>query len=503
MSMSSNSNPQSYVADTICAPATKTGGALAIVRVSGPEAIAIVDAVFRSRSGHHLADAHAQTLHYGEILEHDGHAIDDVVASIWRAPHSYTGEDSVELSCHGSAWITERIVGRLCEAGCRMAKPGEFTLRAYLSGKMDLSQAEAVDDLIRANSRAAHDLALSQLRGHFSHELSTLRNRLLRLTSLLELELDFSDHEDLEFADRSELRQLAEQIDGKIVALAQSFAAGQAIRKGISVAIVGKTNTGKSTLLNRLLHEERAIVSDVAGTTRDLVDGTIDIDGLTFRFIDTAGLRQTDDRIEQIGIDRAYSQIERAAIVIWVTDTPPSADEEADIRSRAASKPLIVVRNKADLLKTSDETLSAETETSSAPLSATSIPSSQAEPSDSLRHPTAYSLEKGGGEASPILLSAKTGQGIDHLLQRLREAAGIPAISDASVIVTSARHYDALQRAHADLRRMLTAMDAGLTADLLAEDLRLCLADLADITGGAITPTETLNNIFSHFCIGK
>ena len=345
-----------------------------------------------------------------------------------------------------------------------MANPGEFTQRAFLNGKLDLSQAEAVADLIAASNKTAHDMALSQLRGHFSSELSQLREHLLRLTSLLELELDFSDHEELEFADRSELRSLANQIDARILQLARSFEIGQAIKQGVPVAIVGKTNVGKSTLLNALLKDDRAIVSDIHGTTRDTIEDTIDINGITYRFIDTAGLRQTTDAIEQIGISRTYSAIEKARIVLWLFDTPPADAEIEEMISRTDDRTLVPVWNKADITPISFETVSG-------------IP--------------------------VIPISAKYGHGIEALEAAIGSAIGISDLSDYDVIVTNARHYEALTSAHDSLTRVIEGLNSLLPSDLIAEDLRLTLDALADITGGAITPQATLNNIFSHFCVGK
>ncbi len=454
-------NTLSNTGDTICAIATRVGGAITVIRVSGPHAIGCTDRLFHPHSGKPLAAQKAGTMHYGTVCDiASGHTIDDVVAAVWRAPRSYTGDDTVEISCHGSQYIAQTIVHNLVEAGCRMAGPGEFTMRAYLNGKMDLSQAEAVADLIAAGNKASHDLAISQLKGHFSQELATLRSQLLKLTSLLELELDFSDHEELEFADRTQIDTLTATLLRKVTSLCSSFRTGQALRKGIAVAIVGKTNVGKSTLLNCLLEEDKAIVSDISGTTRDTIDGVADIRGVSFRFTDTAGLRTTTDTIEQIGIERAYRQIEQAAVVMWVIDAMPTADEQADIMRRADGKPVVVVHNKADI---SLHTLIA-------------------------------------GE---VAVSAKTGRNIDALKHAIYDAADLPEISDNTVIITNTRHYEALSRAADDLQRVADGLATGLPTDLLAEDLRLCLADLADITGGQITPQETLNNIFQHFCIGK
>lgn len=433
--------------------------------MSGANAVAYTDRIFQSASGKRLAESKANTLHYGTLhtlADASGarEAIDDVVVSLWRAPHSYTGDDVVEISCHGSQYIAQNIIQALIACGCRQAEPGEYTMRAYLNGKMDLSQAEAVADLIAANNKASHDLAVSQLKGHFSSELQRLRQQLLKLTSLLELELDFSDHEDLEFADRSEINDLSTEIFEKLRTLCESFKTGQALKQGIPVAIVGKTNVGKSTLLNQLLNEDKAIVSDIDGTTRDIIDGMASINGVTFRFVDTAGIRTTDDAIEKIGIERAYEQIAKAAIVVWMIDGKPTQADRDDMARRTEGKPLIVVHNKADL--------SAETFVD-----------------------------------NEVAISAKRNENIQLLKEKIMEAANIPEIDENTIMVTNMRHFEALHKAMTDLQRVIDGLASGLPSDLLAEDLRLCLEDLADITGGQITSQETLNNIFQHFCIGK
>lgn len=454
-----------FIHDTICAIATRAGGALSVIRVSGANAVAYTDRIFQSASGKRLAESKANTLHYGTLhtlADASGarEAIDDVVVSLWRAPHSYTGDDVVEISCHGSQYIAQNIIQALIACGCRQAEPGEYTMRAYLNGKMDLSQAEAVADLIAANNKASHDLAVSQLKGHFSSALQRLRQQLLKLTSLLELELDFSDHEDLEFADRSEINDLSTEIFEKLRTLCESFKTGQALKQGIPVAIVGKTNVGKSTLLNQLLNEDKAIVSDIDGTTRDIIDGMASINGVTFRFVDTAGIRTTDDAIEKIGIERAYEQIAKAAIVVWMIDGKPTQADRDDMTRRTEGKPLIVVHNKADL--------SAETFVD-----------------------------------NEVAISAKRNENIQLLKEKIMEAANIPEIDENTIMVTNMRHFEALHKAMTDLQRVIDGLASGLPSDLLAEDLRLCLEDLADITGGQITSQETLNNIFQHFCIGK
>lgn len=430
--------------DTICALATAPGGALAIIRISGAQALEILSHVFSKN----LTNAQPNTIHYGHIVDFDAasqhqEVVDEVMVSVFKTPKSYTGEDSVEISCHGSSFILNKVLELLIQHGCRMANPGEYTQRAYLNGKMDLSQAEAVADLIASTNKATHQMAMSQLRGGISTELSSLRDKLLKLTSLLELELDFSDHEDLEFADRTELSTLAKTIETHISRLAQSFETGNALKNGIPVAIVGAPNVGKSTLLNALLGEERAIVSDIQGTTRDAIEDTINLQGVTFRFIDTAGIRHTSDSIEQMGIERSMAAAQRARIILLMTQ-PGVPYPELSVRT---DQTVIRIENKTEHFQ------------------------------------------------------AKYGIGLDELKQQL--IAAIPTCSDTDVIVTNARHYDALQRANISIQRVLTGLSNGLSGDLLSEDLRQTLDILAEITGGQITPQETLNNIFSHFCIGK
>ena len=440
--------------ETICALATAPGGALGIIRVSGSQSLEILSHVFSKD----VSLAQPNTIHYGHIKD-GAEIIDEVMVSVFRAPHSYTGEDSVEISCHGSRYILNKVLSLLIENGCHQAGPGEFTQRAYLNGKMDLSQAEAVADLIASTNKATHQMAMSQLQGHFTSELAQLREQLLKLTSLLELELDFSDHEDLEFADRSELLGLTKNIDTHITRLAHSFETGQALKQGIPVAIVGKTNVGKSTLLNRLLKDDRAIVSDVHGTTRDTIEDTIDINGVTFRFIDTAGIRQTTDKVEQIGIARTYAAIDKARIVLWLIDTAPTPEELQEMQERCKDKSLIVIQNKID------------------------------------KNPN---IPEG-----TIAISAKFGTNLSELEAAIYKAANVPTLQANDVIVTNARHYDALTRAQTHLQRVLDGMAQNLSGDLLSEDLRLTLDTLAEITGGQITPNEVLGNIFKNFCVGK
>ena len=454
---------------TICAIATAPGGAIGIIRISGSEALTIADRIFRPvGSNAPLADRKPYTLAFGNIVNAENEVVDEVLVSIFHAPHSYTGENSVEISCHGSAYILQQVMFLLTKNGCIPAGPGEFTQRAFLNGKMDLSQAEAVADLISATNKATHDMALSQLKGHFSNELSDLRAHLLKLTSLLELELDFSDHEELEFADRSELYTLACDIHQRLASLARSFEVGNALKNGIPVAIVGKTNVGKSTLLNHLLHEEKAIVSDVHGTTRDFIEDTTIINGIQFRFVDTAGIRPTDDVVENIGIERTYQKLQEAKIVLWLIDQQPTEAEIEDIKERVADKKLIIVRNKID--------------------------KSTAHSTFNIQHSTFTTVD----------ISAKYGTNIPVLEQLIVEAADIPQLSESDIVITSARHYSALLLADESLQRVIDSMNLGLSGDLLAEDLRIVIDHLAEITGEErITPQETLQNIFTHFCIGK
>lgn len=459
--------------DTICALATGSGsGAISVVRVSGEATFDVLARVFSKD----LHDARPNTIHYGRIVDADGLTIDDVLVAVFRAPHSYTGEDSAEISCHGSTYIVRRILTLLTANGCRLAAPGEYTQRAFLNGKMDLSQAEAVADLIASTNRATHQLALSQMRGGFSSELSQLREQLLQLTSLLELELDFSDHEDLEFADRSELLSLAQHIDERIASLARSFEAGQALKAGIPVAIIGKTNVGKSTLLNRLLKDNRAIVSDVHGTTRDTIEEAMDINGVQFRFIDTAGIRSTADVVERIGIERTYQALTKAHVVLWLIDDNPTDEEFADLCNRLTHQKLIIVSNKTDLPEVRSRLSSADAHRWQA-------------------LPVAYKI---------VDISARDNRNIDVLEQTIYDMADLPEFKETDVVVTSARHYDALVRARLSLSRVRDGLSSQLSGDLVAEDLRIVLSDLAEITGqGIITPQETLNSIFSHFCVGK
>lgn len=463
--------------ETICAAATPAGGAITVIRVSGDNAIKIADKIFRGKAK--LSETRPNSIRYGEIVDADSTIVDDVLISVFKSPNSYTGENSIEISCHGSMYITKSIIKLLIDNGCKLAQPGEFTQRAFLNGKMDLSQAEAVADLIAASTKASHDIAISQLKGNFSNELATLREQLLNLTSLLELELDFSDHEDLEFADRTELLTLANKVNNHISNLINSFETGQAIKNGIPIAIIGETNVGKSTLLNQLLKEDRAIVSDIHGTTRDTIEDVIEINNIQFRFIDTAGIRQTTDKIEQIGIKRTYQAIRRARVVLWLINEWPKEDIIADLSKHLEDKKLIIVYNKSDILTDNQRLLHKQYEETIIQKQLLPIP------------------------FSSIEISAKNGTNIDSLRDVIMKVAEIPEINGNSTIVTSIRHYESLSNARQNLNRVITGLHANTSGDLIAEDLRLVLSDLAEITGGVITPQDTLNSIFEHFCIGK
>lgn len=460
--------------DTICAVSTAPGtGGIAVIRVSGPQAIEISDSLFTPVSaGKDLLSRKAYTLALGSIRK-GNETVDDVLVSLFRAPHSFTGEDTVEITCHGSVYIQQRILQLLIGAGCRAALPGEFTQRAFLNGKMDLSQAEAVADLIASTSAGTHRLALSQMRGGFSNELAHLRGQLLDFTSLIELELDFSE-EDVEFADRSNLKQLATGIERLIRRLTESFRVGNAIKNGIPVAIIGETNAGKSTLLNQLLHEEKAIVSDIHGTTRDVIEDTITLSGVLFRFIDTAGIRETADTIESLGIERTFRKLEQAAIVLWVIDlgTPVPQIEAlaAELMPRTVGKKVILAFNKTDKL----------------------TPAELTEKLSLLPDIT----------ADRLYLSAKSPADIERLEALLLQAAHLPEVGQNDVIVTNIRHYEALTQAHAAILRVIDGLEQNLSGDFLSQDIRECMHYLGEITG-QISNDEILGNIFGKFCIGK
>ena len=460
---------------TICAISTAAGvGGIAVIRISGEQAFTACDAIFKPFTAGVTVSAMApNTIRFGQIVA-DHELVDEVLVSVFHAPHSFTGENVVEIACHGSQFIQQEILKLVLAQGCRLAQPGEFTQRAFLNGKMDLSQAEAVADVIASQSRAAHRLAMNQMRGGFSNELLILRDKLLTFTSLVELELDFSDHEDLEFADRSQLNTLADTIEQKIAKLVNSFSVGNAIKNGIPVAIVGETNAGKSTLLNVLLNEERAIVSDIHGTTRDVIEDTVNIKGVLFRFIDTAGLRETTDTIENLGIERTYQAIEKANIVLWIIDTSQINNQEKwlseEIMKRVEHTPLILVFNKVDKLSEGER--------------------------------LALEQQFKDNRVPRIFISAKERLHTDELQELLYNAAKLPELSDQDIMVTNMRHYEALKQAHTAIVRVQDGLNDRISGDFLSQDIRECLHYLGEITG-QITTDEVLGNIFSKFCIGK
>ncbi len=448
----------------IVAPATLSGGAISVVRMSGEGSIELADKMFRGTNGHLLIDAAGHTIHYGDIIDIEGATIDDVLVSVFRAPHSYTGEDGVEISCHGSQYIVQRIIAEAISHGATMAQAGEFTVRAYMAGRMDLSQAEAVADMIASTSEASHKMASTQMRGGYSQKLSDLRVRLLNLVTLLELELDFSE-EDVEFADRTKLSSLMREIRTEISRLENSFAVGNAIKHGVAVAIVGEPNAGKSTLLNRLIDDDRAMVSDIAGTTRDVIEESIVIKGITFRFIDTAGIHDTEDKLEQMGIERSYRAIERAHIVVQLMDAtkelPPPIAVADDQR-------LIAVRNKVDLLTFAEDS----------------------------------NYDRMHFREGVIDISAKGDLGISALVDSLYCSIDTESLYAGDPIVSNVRHYEHLRLAHDSLTTALAALDDQIPTDLLCEDIRQVLHHIGSITG-EISTDEVLGNIFSNFCIGK
>jgi tRNA modification GTPase len=459
--------------DTIVALATPSGsGAIAVVRLSGINAIAIVDAHFKSVTNKKsLAKQKTHTIHLGHIVD-EGRTLDEVLISIFKNPNSYTGEDVVEVSCHGSAYIQQEIIQLFLRKGCRMATAGEFTLRAFLNGKLDLSQAEAVADLISSDNEASHKIAMQQMRGGFSSEIAKLREELLNFASLIELELDFAE-EDVEFADRTQFKELVDRISFVLKRLIDSFAVGNVIKNGIPVAIVGEPNVGKSTLLNALLNEDRAIVSEIAGTTRDTIEDEISIGGIGFRFIDTAGIRDTKDIVESIGIKKTFEKIDQSQVVIYLFDAQKNMEqlesvriEIEKIRNKHPQKPLLVIANKIDTL---DDIQLAEVNNSITDI---------------------------------FPLSAKTGFGIEQLTNSLLNLINTGSLRNDETIVTNSRHYDALLKAFEEIQKVKHGLETGLSGDLLAIDIRQALYHFGEITG-EITTDDLLGNIFANFCIGK
>lgn len=438
--------------DIIVAPATAMGGAIAVIRMSGDGAIGCCDKVFRGSV--RLVDAAPYTVHYGRVVDGE-RTLDDVLVAVFRAPHSYTGEDSVEISIHGSKYIASEVMSLLVRHGARMARAGEFSVRAFLAGKMDLSQAEAVADMIAADSRASHALASTQMRGGYSQSLQSLRSQLLEIASLLELELDFSE-EEVEFADRARLESLLKHTASEITGLIESFRTGNAIKDGVATAIVGAPNVGKSTLLNRLVGEERAMTSDIAGTTRDTVEAHCNIDGVQFRFIDTAGIRDTDDRLERMGIERTMKAIGEARIIVQMVEAGSRGFEPVKVND---GQTLIVVANKAD--RSDDRSI-----------------------------------------AGAVYMSAKSGDGVDELRRRLRSTIDTERVYSGETVVSNARHYAALQRASEALERAMAALHADVSGELLSEEIREVMQHIGEITGD-VTSDDILKNIFSEFCIGK
>lgn len=466
--------------DSIVALATASGtGAIAIIRISGQDAISIVNTVFKSIKNKDLTKQKSHTLHLGHIVD-ETKTLDQVLVSVFKGPNSYTGENTVEISCHGSTYIQQQIIQLLLRKGCRMADAGEFTLRAFLNGKLDLSQAEAVADLISSDNEASHQIAMQQMRGGFSNEIAKLREELLNFASLIELELDFAE-EDVEFADRSQFNELINRIEFVLKRLVDSFAVGNVIKNGIPVAIVGEPNVGKSTLLNALLNEERAIVSDIAGTTRDTIEDELTIGGIGFRFIDTAGIRDTQDVVESIGIKKTFEKIEQAQVILYLVDgCQLSVDGKLDnllveinrTQNQYPQKPILILINKKDLL------------------------------SDKLLHTIERKLATNNQQLTTLFISAKQNVGVEELKNQLLSFVNTGTLRNNETIVTNTRHYDSLLKALEEIQKVKFGLETGLSSDLMALDIKEALYHFGMITG-QVTNDELLGNIFANFCIGK
>ena len=470
--------------DTICALATAQGGAINVIRVSGEKAVEIVSGIFVPKGGVSLEQRASHTVIFGDICTNGIEVLDEALVTIMRAPRSYTGEDCVEISCHASTYITQQILLNLLDGGARQAEPGEFTMRAFLNGKMDLSRAEAVADLVASTSRASHRLAINQLKGGFSNELALLRNKLLKLTTLMELELDFGE-EDVTFADRTELLLLCDEVDTVMSRLAASFSVGNAVKNGVPVAIVGETNAGKSTLLNALLHEDRAIVSDICGTTRDTIEGVMTLSGVSFRFIDTAGLRETHDVVERMGIERTLEQLKKSSIALWMIDPTADTGQMEELARKllpvCRGKKLAVLVNKCDVVD---------------PITLSKI-----------MEWGASMVAKYGDSVEWELrdlwaVSARQGTNMERLEEFLVRSAAMPDIATGDVVVTNVRHYEALTRALENIKEVKLGLADGISGDLVSEHLRAAIGNLSEIVG-EVTNDEVLGNIFANFCIGK
>lgn len=475
-----------HINKNICALATPQGsGAIGVIRLSGPDVISIVDNIFvpGGKSKASLADTPAYKMRFGSIYDGE-RLLDEVLVSVFHAPHSYTGENSVEISCHGSSYILQQVMLLLLKCGIKMAEPGEFSKRAFLNGKLDLAQAEAVADLIASETAAAHQVAMKQMKGGFSNELRQMRDSLLNLVSMMELELDFSE-EDVEFADRTELLQLCDEVDGVMSRLASSFSVGNAVKNGVPVAIVGETNTGKSTLLNALLREDRAIVSDICGTTRDTIEGLMTLSGVSFRFIDTAGLRETHDVVERMGIERTLEQLAKSSIALWLIDPTAEREQIEELAKKllpvCREKKLAVLVNKCDIVD--PITLSNAMEWGAQMVAK-------------------YGESVEWNSRDLWAISARQGTNLDRLEEFLVRSSAMPSIAAGDVVVTNVRHYEALVRAIENIKEVKQGLADGISCDLVSEPLRAAIRNLSEILG-EVTSDEILGNIFANFCIGK